>query len=109
MKTIKTLFETIEIIAIQFEEGESFASVKCLLKQGEERVTSNIFIDFSDLNRLFSKLQQNNETLDYSELFEVCSINEKQKIYTSRTDFMQQLNCTVNEMEFYHPIQQIRA
>lgn len=109
MNAITALFETIEIQQIQFEEGAANAAIKCLLKQGKSKVETTLYIGFSDLNRLLAKLQINNETMDYSELFDVYNVEGKQNHYESNTTKMQQLNCTVNEISFYHPVQQVRA
>gem|GEM_PF-2300078 len=109
MSAIITLFENVEIKRIQFEEGDNNALLSCILKQGSSEVETTIVVDFSDLNRLLAKLQDKNDSFDYSTLFDVFSSGEKKQVYESNPSVIEQYNFTLDEIAFHHPVRQIRA
>ncbi|MEO9256888.1 MAG: hypothetical protein ABI207_00825 [Crocinitomicaceae bacterium] len=109
MSAIITLFENVEIKRIQFEEGDNNALLYCVLKQGTSSVETTIVVDFSDLNRLLAKLQDNNDSFDYSTLFDVFASENENNVYESNPSVIEQYNFTLDEITFHHPVRQIRA
>jgi hypothetical protein len=109
MSAIITLFENVEIKRIQFEEGDTNALLSCILQQGSSEVETTIVVDFSDLNRLLAKLQDKNDSFDYSTLFDVFSSENEKQVFESNASVIEQYNFTLDEIAFHHPVRQIRA
>lgn len=107
MGAIITLFKDIQIERIQFEEGDKNASILCRLTK-EENEQVELSINFSDLNRILLKIEQQNDYNDVAE-FDVFAVNESKNRYELDTTEKPKCNFFLPELEFFHPVRQIRA
>jgi hypothetical protein len=104
-----TLFEQLEIKHITFFCGDDSAVLKCHFRQNGQEVESKLIVQSSDLNRIVSKLMRQNDCVEYEDLFEIYESNNQPVHFESKSSTMHSMNCLLQDLPFYYPIEQIRA
>ena len=105
---MNTLFDRIEILKIQFEDGKNDVKLECNVCQGEICTLSTLLINFTDLNRLLSRLALMNVELDFSS-FVVTRMNQDENIYEFDAQNVLEFIPAVEHFEISGPYRQICA
>ena len=105
---MKAIFDTLRINYILIEEGQQEATVDAVITQNNESISTKLVMDFTDLNRLFLKLNTQGVEVSISENF-TCYQTEQGSIYTlSMSDFGWE-DIFIEEFAPMHTVRQIRA
>lgn len=104
-----SLFDRIQISRIQFQENDAEVLVNCIINQGDDEFETTLWIGFSDLNRLISKLVQLNDNLGYGELFQCIPMGQSGHWYEFDSKRFGLDNLVLEDLTFQQPIRQIRA
>lgn len=105
---MNTLFDRIEILKIQFEDGKNDVKLECNVCQGESCTASTLIINYTDLNRLLSRLSLMNVEVDFGS-FEVTRINQNENIYEFDAQNVLEFIPTIEHFEISGPYRQICA
>ena len=106
---MRTRFENVNINTISFETGDNNLYVNTTIQKEMLKYQSQLILNFSDLNVLINKLQENNPDSDISTLFEEDKMYDGSTLYTLNSS-KHQSNCfELKQLEFIHEIKQIRA
>lgn len=105
---MRALFDKLSINYILIEEGQQEATIDAVITQNNESINTKLVLDFTDLNRLFLKLNMQGVELSISENFS-CYQTEQGSIYTlSMSDFGWE-DVFIEEFSPMHEVKQIRA
>lgn len=105
---MKAIFDTLKINYILIEEDEQEATVDAVITQNNQSINTKLVLDFTDLNRLFLKLNMQGVEVSISENF-TCYQTEKGSIYTlSMSDFGWE-DVFIEQFAPMHEVKQIRA
>lgn len=108
-KTMKTLFDKIEINEIEFQTSHNEVSVKCNITQGNFTYSNEIILNFSDLNRLISKIQKILHRCDLINCFKSIKLADGEDLYYFKNDENKELTLPLIEFDDFQPLRQIRA
>jgi hypothetical protein len=106
---MRTRFENVNINKISFETGDNNVYVNTTIKRDQFKYQSQLILNFSDLNVLINKLQEQNPDCDISSLFEEDKLYDGSSMYTLNTNKYGDNCFELNQLEFVHEIKQIRA
>jgi hypothetical protein len=102
------LFEKIEIKRIQFQGNDREVAVDCVVTQKNEKIESVLWITFSDLNRILSRLSSLGVETE-SSIFKTVSMGNNEFLYECNSSEFGVDSFLLEELEFYQPVRQIRA
>ena len=103
-----SIFEKIEISRIQFQEGDREVVVNCKITQNGESTETTLWITFSDLNRILSRIECLNSDTD-SSLFKTIYMGNNEMFYECDSKNFGLDSFMLEELYFQQPIRQIRA
>lgn len=106
---MRAIIDKINIESIQFESGYNEVSVFCTMTQGRDTFQSELKIDYSDLNRLLGRMMQMNSEIEMNNWFEEIQLENGESYYSFNSARLGMENVWIEELEFYHPMKQIRA
>lgn len=104
-----TLFESLKINRITFESGDQNVYVNAVVKKESLSYPTDLIVNFTDLNILINKLQENNPDSDISSLFEEEKMYDGGSFYQLNSEKYQNNNFQINHLEFANSVKQIRA
>ena len=105
---MKTIFDKLEITRIQFQDNDHEVEVNCKVTQGQNTVDTTLWITFSDLNRILSRLGNYNIASD-SSLFTTVYMGNNEMLYECDSRKFGYDSFLLEEPYFQQPIRQIRA
>lgn len=105
---MNTLFDRIEILKIQFEDNTKDVRLVCNVCQGDSCTESTLLINFTDLNRMLSRLSIMGVELDFSS-FEVTAIGRDEKLYEFDAQNVLEFVPSIEHFELQGPYRQICA
>jgi len=108
LRPMKSLFDRIEILKIQFENTDRDVLLHCNVCQGDQCMESTLIITFTDLNRVLAHLSMLGLEIDFSS-FEKNSINYDNYIYEFDTHNVFNFTPTLENFEILEPYRQICA
>jgi hypothetical protein len=106
---MRTIFDKVNIERIQFESGNNEVRVVCTITQQASTFKSELWINFSDLNVLLSKIQNENASVDVSSLFEQVIFEDGNSYYSFNSHQSGLENMWLEEVTLFNPLRQIRA
>lgn len=101
------LFEKLEIQRIQFQQGDHEVVVNCKITQNQEVIETVLWITFSDLNRILSRLNNAGVEID-STRFTIIEMGAE-TLYECDSRSFGLDSFILEELSFHNPIRQIRA
>ena len=105
---MNAIFDKLNINYIIVEEGQNQATIDALVVQNNKSFNTRLVLDFTDLNRLFLKLNMQGAAVSISENFS-CYQTENGNLYTlDMSDFGWE-GIDINEFTPLHAVRQIRA
>lgn len=105
---MKAIFDKLEITRIQFQDGDHEVEVNCKVTQGQNTVVTTLWITFSDLNRILSRLSNYNIASD-SSLFTTVYMGNNEMLYECDSRKFGYDSFLLEDPYFQQPIRQIRA
>jgi hypothetical protein len=105
---MNVLFDRIEIMKIQFEDGKDDVKLTCKVCQGDVCTPSTLIINYTDLNRLLARLSLMQVEIDFS-FFEVTRISKNENIYEFDAQNVLEFIPTIEQFEISGPYRQICA
>jgi len=103
-----SIFEKIEITRIQFQEDDCEVIMNCKISQNSETVSTTLWITFSDLNRILSRINSLNPFHENS-LFKTVSMGNNETLYECESKNFGLDSFQLEDLYFQQPIRQIRA
>ena len=103
-------FKNLEIHKITFETGDLEVIVDATIQQGSLSYNSELLLNYSDLNLLLNKMQQQvNENIDISSMFEIEKMYNGNLLYSINFEKTNLQTIKIESINFNNNIKQIRA
>ncbi len=106
---MRNLIKNLKIEKIEFQSNINEVSVLCESNQDGTDYRSELIINFSDLNRLISKIQKIMENIEIFSLFKKTALDNGEEIYCLETKNSDFKTLILDEIYDINPIRQIRA
>ncbi len=100
---------TLQINSILFESNDPDVLVKGTVSKGHMTYSTDVLISNSQLNRLISQLQKQNEGLDFAELLSTEKMEENNWLYSADLSGIQDRIIDLDQLSPVAPLRQIRA
>lgn len=104
-----TIYQFIQLKKIEFQTDCNDVFISCEITKNMEIIQNNLLICHTELNKIFSELQKQNNHINLYELLETIRLNDNSYLYSLDLEKNNIQNTWIPELLNTHNYKQIRA
>lgn len=104
-----TIYQFIQLKKIEFQSDSKEVLISCEILKNMEVSVHYFVVSHTELNKIISDLQRNNEELDIYEFIEQINLTNSTSIYSLDLEKNNLLNSWLPELNFTEKYKEIRA